>query len=235
MNAVAEISRGLRQPSTKPIWFRESILDPRQLSITDITPSSEILKEHAVDLSLDQINQLKNNFTKETDGKYCSSFDVLTAMNLEPHTNVTLVFPINMRSSEEQVLPFRGGYYGNLVSMKTVKATSEYVCRATLAEMVSKLRDAKRRPLKESEEIELSYSTLSVSDWRHTGFFEVDYGWGAPTNIVPYPAKIDLPIGLCALLRSPVFEGGVRLWTQCVWREHLEAFLNEMKAPFDNI
>ncbi|ONK74226.1 uncharacterized protein A4U43_C03F4090 [Asparagus officinalis] len=95
------------------------------------------------------------------------------------------------------------------------------------------VQDAKRRTIdrcsaclshgfdKEALEIELSYLTLGVSDWRRLGVYDVDYGWGAPMHIMAHRRDLDSPVGVCEILWSPVFEGGVRLWTHSVWKKHL--------------
>jgi len=255
MKAVAEIAQGLSQPTTKPIWFRESIDDPQQLSFTlseahALASSTNDFVSHAIDISVDQIDQLKNYFTKET-GDKCSTFDILTAMvwqcrtraiSLEPPTDVTLVFPINMRRTLHELLPSDGGYYGNYIYTSVVKAPSKLVGNAPLAEIVNLIRDAKRRAFNKSAtrwshlepvEIEITYLTLCVTDWTNTGFSGIDYGWGEPIGLVADLSNIEFPVGFCLLFNLCAPRRGVQIWTQCIFKEHLESFLDQLKLKME--
>uniref|UniRef100_A0A804HXE2 Uncharacterized protein n=1 Tax=Musa acuminata subsp. malaccensis TaxID=214687 RepID=A0A804HXE2_MUSAM len=104
------------------------------------------------DVSLDHINAVKNQFSRER-GHKCSTFDVVTAMvwqcrtrgiGLEPHVDVHLGFAANTRHLLRQLLP-QEGFYGNCVYPMEVKARSGTVAGASLVEVMELIRDAKER------------------------------------------------------------------------------------------
>lgn len=204
-----------------------------------------------MDLSLHSINELKNQFTKET-GRSCSAFDVVAAklwqsrtraVDLEPDVDVTFFFPASVRK-ELGVLPEEGGYYGNCVFPVVIQAPCQQIVNASLSEIVSLVKDAKedlpakfRRFLKGDEEherpigVKSLYGLMGLTDFRRLGVFEVDYGWGTPKYVIS-PSVDDNPMRMvagCTILNSPAPKEGVRLVTNCVVKEHLEAFRDEMK------
>jgi hypothetical protein len=95
-----------------------------------------------------------------------------------------------------QVLPKDGGFFGNCFYPRTV--TVEDVVSARLLDVIKKIRDGKARlPMEFAKwasgdvkvdpyQLTFEHNVLFVSDWTRLGFFEVDYGWGAPRHIVPF-------------------------------------------------
>ncbi|CAD5192356.1 unnamed protein product [Musa acuminata subsp. malaccensis] len=153
LKAVAEIARGHARLVVEPVWCREVIPSPPKQS-RGHPPSLAFFRfETAVfDVSLDHINAVKNQFSRER-GHKCSTFDVVTAMvwqcrtrgiGLEPHVDVHLGFAANTRHLLRQLLP-QEGFYGNCVYPMEVKARSGTVAGASLVEVMELIRDAKER------------------------------------------------------------------------------------------
>ncbi|KAJ6845027.1 putative 3'-N-debenzoyl-2'-deoxytaxol N-benzoyltransferase [Iris pallida] len=250
--AIGEMAKGLETPTTKPVWCREAIPNtfPLGIELTHSTaaapPPPSRLEHHKMDLPLDGVNLLTNQYTKET-GRRCSSFDVLAAMlwqcrtraiDLPPHADVSLDFPTNVRQKLREELPAEGGYYGNCICEVVIEQTGAYIANASLLEVITLIKDAKEnlstkfsRWLKGEPHVDKSpqqlvaYGSLCLTDLRRVGFYEADYGWGAPDHVVPL---FDYPIALCTILNSPPPMKGVRVLTQCVAKEHLQAFCDKM-------
>lgn len=254
MVAIGDMARGLSQPTVKPVWCRELVPrlsnhQPPPMPVEPLTPFK--FENCTIDISLDSINQLRSQFTKET-GRSCSAFDVVTAklwqsrtraINLNPSVVVSFFYPANVRK-EFEMLPSGGGYYGNCVFPVAMEAPSGRIVDASLAEIVGFMKDVKEslsaklsRFLKGADgehekpiALTSPYEAMAVTDFRRIGIFETDYGWGTPDHVIN-PLIDDAPaiIGGCTILNSPAPKKGVRLMTSCVVKEHLEAFREEMK------
>ncbi|KAG1346251.1 acyl transferase 5 [Cocos nucifera] len=248
LKAIAELAKGLAQPTVEPIWCREAIPDPPKLLPEGPPPVFKplALEQGILDVPLDRIDQIKNQFTSET-GQKCSKFDVVSALvwhcrtratNLEPRVDVHLAFTVNTRRLLQEVLPKGEGYYGNCVYPMAITAPSEKIKNASIVEIVSLIREAKESvPTKFSKWVKgdakegpcmvpLEYGSLCVTDWSQVGFYEVDFGWGGPIQVAPLTEDNLVP--WCILLKSPAPMQGVRLLLRCVLKEHLEAFHDQM-------
>ncbi|RZR91772.1 hypothetical protein BHM03_00019957 [Ensete ventricosum] len=247
LKAVAEIARGHARLVVEPVWCREVIPSPPTVSRGHPPSLAAFRFETAVfDVSLDHINAVKNQFSRER-GHKCSTFDVVTAMvwqcrtrgiGLEPHVEVHLGFAANTRHLLRQLLP-QEGFYGNCVYPMGVKARSGTVARASLVEVMQLIREAKERMsakflawmMGESGEdpykVPLEYGTVVVSDWSRVGFAEVDYGWGEPIHVAPLNDDTNF-IASCIYLQPSKPKQGLRLMTRCVQPAHLPAFRQEM-------
>ncbi|KAJ6400890.1 hypothetical protein OIU84_016337 [Salix udensis] len=124
LNAVGEIARGHEHPSTTPVWCRDfSPLPPQQEKMNTLPllppPMPNYRLQHAnIDISLDQIKQVKTEFHDST-GQMCSTFEAL----LEP--------------------PLPKGFYGNCFFPVTITASSETVARASNVEVIKLIQEAK--------------------------------------------------------------------------------------------
>ncbi|KAL5700665.1 spermidine dicoumaroyl transferase [Ranunculus cassubicifolius] len=219
LNTVGEFARGFSHPSIAPL-------------------------EHAsIDISLDQIKNLKNQFMEMT-GHYCSTFDVVAAslwrersraIILEKEDPVKLVFFGNTRKFLNPPLP--EGYYGNCFFPVTVTATSGWLIEASNAEIVKLIKEAKARLPNEftkwlnNKELgdedpfcsPLKYTSLYISEWGGLGFNMIDYGWGRPVHVVPIQGPSIMPIGIIG--SPPMPKTGIRLMTWCVESPHLKALV----------
>jgi hypothetical protein len=134
------------------------------------------------------------------------------------------------------VPPKDGGFFGNCFYPVTVTVTVEDVVSAGLLDVIKMIRDGKERLPMEfakwaSGDVKVDpYQLLFVSDWTRLGFFEVDYGWGAPSHIVPFTYADYMTVAVLGALPAP--KKGTRIMTQCVEDKHIMDFKDEMKAFF---
>lgn len=250
LKATAELAKGVTKLTVEPIWCREAMPDPPKLLPQGPPPVFKplALEQSILDVSLDRIDQIKSQFAGET-GQKCSKFDVVSALawhcrtraiDLEPQADVHLAFPVNTRRLLQEVLPKEEGYYGNCVYPMAVTASSEKIKHASIVEIVSLIREAKESvPTKFSKWVKgdpkegpcmvpLEYGSFCVTDWSQVGFYEVDFGWGGPIQVAPLTEDNLIP--WCILLKSPAPTQGVRLLLQCVLKEHVEAFREQMAS-----
>ncbi|RWW17706.1 hypothetical protein GW17_00018346 [Ensete ventricosum] len=246
LGAVAEIARGAASPVVDPIWLREAIPSPPRLPRDPPTTTFSFVRSQW-EFPLESINKIKEEFRREA-SQGCTTFDVAAAVlwrsraraiDLDLRADVHLVFPANVRPFLRQLLPPKGGYYGNCVYCLTVTATSEEITRAPLVEIVRSIRGAKAcLPAKLAEwavgdfkddpfRVPIGYDALNLSDWRSVGFYEVDYGWGPPHCVAPLNDHAFFAGGI--ILRRPAPDQGVRFVGQVVSEEHEGVFLEEME------
>ncbi|CAL9087970.1 unnamed protein product [Musa acuminata var. zebrina] len=249
VNAIGEVARGLPTPTVEPVWAPEIIPSPPKLPPNGppVLPAFKLLYD-TMDVCLDAINQIKAQYLEHT-GQRCSTFDVAIAklwrartrsIQLDPGADVHLCFFANARHLLQQVLPLAGGYYGNCFYPVAVTARSGQVAAAKLVDVVKIIRDAKAGlpgdfakwatgDFKEDPyELTFTYDSLFVSDWTRLGFLDVDYGWGKPLHVIPFAYFDFMAVGIIGAPPAP--NKGTRIMTQCVEKEHMEAFREEMKS-----
>ncbi|XP_062208395.1 acyl transferase 4-like [Phragmites australis] len=251
INAVGDYARGLPKPRVSPIWARDLVPSPPKLSSAPPPfPRMFQFRHFTVDLSFDSINKAKSQFFEST-GQRCSSFDVAIAKTWQARTRalrladssarVTLCFFANTRHLLPKDSAGAAGFYGNCFYPVTVSAESGAVESADTAGVVAMIREAKARlpaefarwaagELVEEDPYELSftYESLFVSDWTRLGFVEADYGWGTPSQVIPFAYHPCMPIAVIGAPPTP--RTGARIMTRCVEEEHLPAFTEEMKV-----
>ncbi|OEL17552.1 Omega-hydroxypalmitate O-feruloyl transferase [Dichanthelium oligosanthes] len=254
MTAVGELARGAESISVEPQWSREVIPDPSASVVGGLPdPScggSKPLEYLAIDISADQIDRLKNQYTTayaSVGGARCSAFEVLLAKAWQSRTRaagfdadsiVNLCFAMDTRALLQDLLPRGGaGFYGNCYYIMRVSAPAGKVARSSVPEVVKLIKDGKRRMPAEYArwaagempagfdpyQITSDYRTLLVSDWTRLGFAEVDYGWGPPTHVVPL-ANLSY-VATCILVRPRARKpAGARLITQCITADRVADF-----------
>ncbi|PIA51694.1 hypothetical protein AQUCO_01100514v1 [Aquilegia coerulea] len=253
LNAVGEFARGFQHPKIAPVWKREAIPAPtwmvcapgvpKALPPPPPPPTPDYDLQHAyIDISIEQISKLKNEFVDLT-GEICSTFEVVTAsiwrfrtraIDLEKHTNVTLAFGEDVRQLLDPPLP--EGFYGNCFFPVVVRVSSGWLTEASNAEVVKLIKDAKARLPTEftkwlkSDEMDdsfaysLNYTTLIMSPWHKVGFNQVDCGWGPAVHILPVDGFNILPVAAVGFPPAPT--KSIRLTTWCVNTPHLPALLH---------
>ncbi|KAM0929242.1 hypothetical protein ACQ4PT_001739 [Festuca glaucescens] len=250
INAIADLARGLDRPRVAPVWARAIIPSPPKLPPGPPPSFKSFGFQHfATDVSSDNIAQVKAAYFQAM-GQHCSTFDVAIAkvwqartraIKYSPEAQVHLFFA-NTRHLLTQVLPKDGGFYGNCFYPVTVTATAEDVAIAELLGVIKMIRDGKAGlPLEFAKwaagdvkvdpyQLTFEHNVLYVSDWTRLGFFEVDYGWGAPSHIIPFTYADYMAVALLGAPPTPT--KGTRIMTQCVEAKHLEEFRDEMKGFF---
>ncbi|CAN6360614.1 unnamed protein product [Urochloa humidicola] len=251
INTISEFARGMERPTVKPIWARALIPNPPKLPPGPPPSFQSFGFQHfTTDVTSDRIADVKAEYFHAT-GQYCSTFDVAIAKVWQARTKaikysldseVHVCFFANTRHLLTQVLPKDGGFYGNCFYPVTVTATVEDVVTAGLLDMIRMIRDGKARlPFEFSKwaagdvkvdpyQLTFEHNVLFVSDWTRLGFFEVDYGWGAPNHIIPFTYADYMAVAVLGAPPSP--KKGTRIMTQCVEEKHLMDFKDEMKAFF---
>nr|CAD1824174.1 unnamed protein product [Ananas comosus var. bracteatus] len=255
LNAVAELTRGLAEPTVTPTWRRESVPSPPKPTTSaqgpagpDIQYTFYRFKSAEFDVSLHSINRVKDRVAAET-GQICSTFDVVTAMlwqsrtraiNVEPDADVCLYYMANARHRLNELLSIEGGYYGNCVYPVGITLPSKQVVNGSLVALVGVIRQAKQtvsdgfsRWLKgevmSNSRALPDYRMLLVSDWTRLGYYEVDYGWGSPSYVFPCVASSDFNVfGRAAFIKPPVPKEGVRLVMSCVEEQHSATLHDEL-------
>ncbi|CAL5093976.1 unnamed protein product [Urochloa decumbens] len=251
INTISEFARGKERPTVTPIWARALIPNPPKLPPGPPPSFQSFGFQHfTTDVTSDRIAHVKAEYFQVT-GQYCSTFDVAIAKVWQARTmaikyslesEVHVCFFPNTRHLLNQVLPKDGGFYGNCFYPVTVTATAEDVVTAGLLDVIRMIRDGKARlPLEFSKwaagdvkvdpyQLTFEHNVLFVSDWTRLGFFEVDFGWGAPNHIIPFTYADYMAVAVLGAPPSP--KKGTRIMTQCVEEKHLMDFKDEMKAFF---
>ncbi|KAJ4954248.1 hypothetical protein NE237_011031 [Protea cynaroides] len=257
LSAVGELARGLNHPSITPVWCREAVTTkapqvhetgkanpPPQPTLPSL-PDYQ-LEYASIDITPDQINQLKHEFQEST-GRTCSTFEVVAAsmwscrtraIDLDRDAKVTLVFFANAR----QLLcpPLPQGFYGNCFFPVTTTVSSEEVSQASHAEVVKLIQESKSMlPIEFTKWINgdyvgdvnpfaepLAYTTLFISEWGRLGFNQVDYGWGPPIHMIPIQGSSIIPVAIVGTPPNP--KRGIRLMTWSVKKAHLQSFIDQM-------
>ncbi|XP_042378841.1 acyl transferase 4-like [Zingiber officinale] len=244
LKAIGEIACGQTHPSIDPIWYRDTIPASPMLSKSSLSllPAKFDIVNSMYDFSIQTIERLKEKISKETSNQF-TTFEVIAAIIWKCRTraigaigDVCLIVPANIRHLLFQ-LP-KAGYYGNCFYPLTITATGEQIMKASLAELVGLVKDAKESlPTKFKEwasgnfkedpyQTSISYNILVLSDWRWIEFYETDYGWGMPNCISPKTHDCSFPCGV--ILKQLLPKDGVRLEGQVVMKEHEQRFIDEI-------
>ncbi|KAL3655229.1 hypothetical protein CASFOL_001015 [Castilleja foliolosa] len=121
LNAVGELARGAEQPSISPEWCRNFLPQRPTLPLRPISIPDYQLEPATIDLSLDKIKELKQDFRKQSGGGTCSTFEIVAAVlwrertrAIEPQQDkMKLVFFANVRQLIQKPAPLPKGFYGN--------------------------------------------------------------------------------------------------------------------------
>ncbi|XVF21989.1 hypothetical protein REPUB_Repub12eG0136000 [Reevesia pubescens] len=253
LKAVGELARGPEHLSIEPVWHRDFFSTPPRQANMNVLPNlpppmpDNRLEHVSVDISMGEINQLKQEFHEST-GKVCSAFEIVAAnfwslrtraINFKPDTEVRLLFFANCRQLLDPPLP--KGFYGNCFFPITTAAPCEFLKQASTIEVIELIQEAKTKlpvdfsKFKDGHYLRngddpfappLGYTTLFISEWGRLGFNQVDYGWGPPVHMVPIPGSGIIPVGIMGSLPLP--KKGIRLMTWCVEEDHRQPFIDMM-------
>ncbi|KAF3436608.1 hypothetical protein FNV43_RR23700 [Rhamnella rubrinervis] len=270
LNAVGELARGAEHPRITPVWHRDFINTsssgvPLPHHVPPPPPPMQInyrLEQSIIDISMDNINKLKQEFKESTGGHIsCSTFDIVAASfwscrtkailiskleNDRPQETSTFVFFANCRQLLEPPLP--EGFYGNCFFPVVIKAGSEWLAGASNGDVVKLIQQAKTKLPSEvakylnkkngSQQEEdpftppVGYNTLFLSEWGRLGFNQVDFGWGPPVHIIPIQGSSIIPAGIMGWLPPP--NKGVRLMTWCTEEAHCQPFLRHISKLYSS-
>ncbi|CAN6242417.1 unnamed protein product [Urochloa humidicola] len=182
-------------------------------------------------------------------GQPCSTFDAVAAVLWRCRTRAALsdagdgkspaplTFPCNVRAH----VGAPAGYYGNCVAMQVVPATVGVVADSDVGGLVRMIRSAKAKVAgllsREGGGVEreeavaappLWYETLAVSSWRNMGLEAMDFGGGAPAQVLWRTEQPTVPSCVLCPPRRAGSDGGVDVSTMFLKPEHVDAFLGEL-------
>ncbi|KNA04426.1 hypothetical protein SOVF_199920 [Spinacia oleracea] len=144
-----------------------------------------------------EIAALRRNIPPQT--KQFSTFDILSAslwrcrtmaLGLDPDEEVRLLFAVNARTKFNP--PLAKGYYGNACAFPAVCAKAGDICNNKVEYILELIRKAKNEVNEEYMRSIMDlmvtkdrphfsvHQSYVVSDLRHLGFADVDFGWGKP-------------------------------------------------------
>ncbi|CAO2813027.1 unnamed protein product [Amaranthus hypochondriacus] len=209
MNAVGEMARGFSAPSVLPVWDRERLLARESPKVTFPHPEYEQhegdnhahgdpnLVQKTFLFGPTELAALRRHVP--THIKQFSTFDVLSAslwrcrtiaLGLDPNEKIALCFAVNARNKFDPPLP--KGYYGNACAFPAVCAKAGEICKNDVAYILELIRKAKSEVNEEYMKSVMdlmvtkdrphfiTHQTYVVSDLRHLGFADADFGWGKP-------------------------------------------------------
>ena len=216
VNAVTEMAQGACAPSIPPVWQREILnaRNPPQVTCThhefDKVVYSNVLINpihHMTCRSFffgsTQLSAIRRNIPHHL--RKSSTFEVLTAylwrcrtiaLQLNPEDEVRLLFAINVRN--KFCPPFPKGYYGNGIAPALALTTSGKLCQNPLKYALELIKTAKANVTEEYFRSLIDLLVIKgqpsinmvqsyyVSDIRHLGFADLDFGWGKPAFGGPF-------------------------------------------------
>ncbi|KAJ0965879.1 hypothetical protein J5N97_027017 [Dioscorea zingiberensis] len=164
-------------------------------------------------------------------------------MNLDGKTHFSLA--MGLRNILDPPLP--KGYYGNAFIGSHVFMDGKDLCEGPLSKVAWAIKEGKKsaaakeylmpylstveRFNQENKKLEAKGASTVLTDWRHMGLFEVDFGWKNSVNVVPVPwnmfGHVDLLIFLPPFSLDPAMKGGVRVLV-CLPRVAMAKFKEEM-------
>ncbi|XP_021766265.1 benzyl alcohol O-benzoyltransferase-like [Chenopodium quinoa] len=210
MNAIGEIGRGFATPTILPVWDRERLTARDSPKVTFPHPEydqHQVINHQSND-QLELIQQsflfgptelaaLRRHVAPQT--KQFSSFDIICAslwrcrtiaLTLDPGQEVRLLFAVNARNKFNP--PLAKGYYGNACAFPAICAKAGDICNNKVGFILERIRNTKNEVneeymrsimdlmvTKDRPEFTVHQSYV-VSDLRHLGFADVDFGWGKP-------------------------------------------------------
>ncbi|KAH9331117.1 hypothetical protein KI387_003225 [Taxus chinensis] len=207
LQGMAEMARGEVKPSIEPIWNRELVkpevlmpLRMDQLRIIHAPLIEEKFVQTSLVINFEIINHIRRLIMEECK-ESLSSFEIVAALvwlaKIKafriPHSeNVKLLFAMDLRRSFNPPLPH--GYYGNAFGIACAMDNVQDLLSGSLLRAVMIIRKSKFSLHKElNSKTEMSRSPLdvnmkfenvvSITDWRHSKYYEMDFGWGGAMNV----------------------------------------------------
>ncbi|KMT02363.1 hypothetical protein BVRB_9g205870 [Beta vulgaris subsp. vulgaris] len=209
MNVVGEMGKGFVTPSILPVWDRERLTAKRSPNVSFPHPEYDQheIDHHSNDeanliqqsflFGPTEIAALRRHISPRI--KQFSTFDILSAslwrcrtiaLGLDPEDEVRLLFAVNARSKFNP--PLAKGYYGNACAFPAICAKAGDICQNKVEYILELIRNAKSEINEEYMRSIMDLmvtndrphftvrQTYVVSDLRHLGFADVDFGWGKP-------------------------------------------------------
>lgn len=209
MNAVGEMGRDYAAPSILPVWDRERLLardSPKvsfphpeydQHEVDHHANGQEDLVQQSFLFGPTELAALRRHVPSYI--KQYSTFDILSAslwrcrtiaLGLDPDQEVRLLFAVNARNKFNP--PLEKGYYGNACAFPAVCTKAGDICKNNVGYILELIRKTKNEINEEYMRSIMDlmvtkdkphftvHQTYVVSDLRHLGFADADFGWGKP-------------------------------------------------------
>ncbi|KAK1288664.1 3'-N-debenzoyl-2'-deoxytaxol N-benzoyltransferase [Acorus calamus] len=229
-------------------------VDKSSLASSPLLPSTDLV-QGSFDVDAESLRRLKtvsceSLTTLEVLGAFVwrAKFRALE-MNLDGNTQFALSIGIRSVISP----PLTDGYYGNACVSSLVIMTGRELCEGPLSKVAMMIKESKRtagtagyvwswlgimeRVNQEKKKIEENGASLIVTDWRHLGLLEADFGWKSSVNVVPVPwgcfGSSNLSIFLPPFCLDKSMEGGLRVH-MCLPRIAMARFEEEMELLKQN-
>ncbi|KAE8697224.1 hypothetical protein F3Y22_tig00110627pilonHSYRG00094 [Hibiscus syriacus] len=157
LNAVGVLARGVKYLSVAPVWQRDFFPISKQQANVDQLANLPIpppmpgnpLEHVSIDISLDEINQLKKQFHEST-WKNCSAFEIVAAnfwrlrtkaINFKPGTKIRLLFFSNCRQLTDPPLP--KSFYDNCFFPITIVAPCDVFKQSSAIDVIKLIQEAR--------------------------------------------------------------------------------------------
>ncbi|XP_047308936.1 spermidine coumaroyl-CoA acyltransferase-like [Impatiens glandulifera] len=188
--------------------------------------SSLIVKGDDIDIGV-----MRNNFTSlEIISAYIwrSMFRALD-LNSDGDTVFTIITGIRHILKNP---PLPQGYYGNSIVLVSSEMSGKQLNEGPFLEVVETIKESKKnasdpdyiwKAISITESITRAKPVFKnngacvfLTDWRHLGFMEIDFGSGEPVNLMVLPWSASFYVGMCLLLPSckldAKMKGGMRVY-----------------------
>nr|AMZ03414.1 acyltransferase ACT8 [Plectranthus barbatus] len=210
MSAAGELARGADIPSIPPIWKRHLLnarnppcvtcthheYDEVQDTKGTLIPLDDMVRRSFF-FGIAELAAIRSRLPLYL--QHYSTFELLTAclwrcntiaMSPDPSEEIRILFVVNSRRRFNPPIP--DGYYGNALAFALAISTAGDLSRNPLhyaAELVKKAKsNVTEEHMKSIADLMVIKGrpnltvvrTYIVSDMRHAGFEEVDFGWGKP-------------------------------------------------------
>ncbi|XP_047335514.1 benzyl alcohol O-benzoyltransferase-like [Impatiens glandulifera] len=197
--AVGELARG-QELSIMPVWKRELLnaRDPPRVTSHHESPLVSMDKDNmgvirSFFFLRTEVEALRKLVPRELHA--CTTFDLITAclwrcrtiaLGIHPDVEVRVVILMNARKKFQPQFP--SGYYGNAAVTPSALSIAGKLCRNPLGYAVNLVMKAKkevtdeylRSIVQKGRPYITTKNNYFVSDLRHSGFSEIDIGWGKP-------------------------------------------------------
>ncbi|KAL7135396.1 hypothetical protein ABFS83_11G092500 [Erythranthe nasuta] len=266
MSAVGEFARGAEAPSIQPIWERHilSARNPPRVTCThheydDVVNNIPIILDddmvhRSFFFGAPEISALDGRLPPHLH-RNCTKFELLTAclwrcrtiaLSPDPNEEVRILCVINCRKRFNPPLP--AGYYGNAFVLAAAIANAESLSKNPFHYAVELVMKAKT---KATEEYVKSVADLmvirgrphftvvgnyAVSDVRHLGFGDVDFGWGKPVYGVPAKGDVGVVPGLSSYyvpFKNKKGENGI-IVPISLQKNAMDVFVKELEIMLKN-
>ncbi|XP_065846920.1 benzyl alcohol O-benzoyltransferase-like [Euphorbia lathyris] len=204
ISAIGEMTRGATSPSVFPVWKRHvfNFMNPplpehnHDVSESESTNDLNIPLEHdlcykSFIFTPTEISALRRYLPLHL--HHCSTFEIVTAaiwkcrvaalQSDSKEETTSLIWPVNLRGNKlNHYIPC--GYYGNALGYSIATSTAKEILENPLCYTLQLLENGKEKvnfdPYRDRSETDSHASKRNyfVSDLRHAGLEDVDFGWG---------------------------------------------------------